>query len=175
MVHVDPIGYVGRTLAAIGAFMWISSLFMEVFSGSVTRWDIYRRADVISLILAAAVVLLLILSLFVAKELMLIVVGIIGGYLAGFGVPDLIEVRGLHIAAGGYLGAVGPGLVVVGAVVGLAPTLAAHAGEARDLAFVPSEAASAPAAPPAGWYHDPSGKARFRYWDGRAWTEQTQQ
>jgi hypothetical protein len=26
---------------------------------------------------------------------------------------------------------------------------------------------------PAGWYSDPAGQARFRYWDGRSWTHQT--
>ena len=28
---------------------------------------------------------------------------------------------------------------------------------------------------PAGWYNDPSGIARARYWDGEAWTEHTQE
>jgi hypothetical protein len=69
----------------------------------------------------------------------------------------------------------GAGLVVVGGVVGLAPTLAARAGEATDLAFVPTEPAASPAAPEPGWYPDPSGQARLRYWDGRAWSTQTQQ
>jgi uncharacterized protein DUF2510 len=27
--------------------------------------------------------------------------------------------------------------------------------------------------PPAGWYPDPQGQARLRYWDGNAWTDQT--
>lgn len=31
---------------------------------------------------------------------------------------------------------------------------------------------AAGAAPP-GWYQDPSGQARLRYWDGRVWTEHT--
>jgi hypothetical protein len=60
-------------------------------------------------------------------------------------------------------------------VVALAPTLAARAGEATDLAFVPSEPSGSPAVPEAGWYPDPSGQARLRYWDGRAWSTQTQQ
>ncbi|MEA2397776.1 MAG: hypothetical protein QOK25_1332 [Thermoleophilaceae bacterium] len=29
------------------------------------------------------------------------------------------------------------------------------------------------AGPPAGWYPDPQGQARLRYWDGGAWTDQT--
>jgi uncharacterized membrane protein YhaH (DUF805 family) len=31
--------------------------------------------------------------------------------------------------------------------------------------------APASARPPAGWYADPGGAARLRYWDGAAWTE----
>lgn len=30
-----------------------------------------------------------------------------------------------------------------------------------------------PPLPPADWYPDPQGRARLRYWDGRAWTEHT--
>lgn len=27
-------------------------------------------------------------------------------------------------------------------------------------------------APPAGWYKDPTGLPQFRFWNGRAWTNQ---
>lgn len=38
----------------------------------------------------------------------------------------------------------------------------------------PSAAPAAPtASPPAGWYGDPHGKDRLRYWDGARWTEHT--
>jgi hypothetical protein len=30
-----------------------------------------------------------------------------------------------------------------------------------------------PTQPPAGWYPDPHGAARLRYWDGADWTDQT--
>jgi hypothetical protein len=33
--------------------------------------------------------------------------------------------------------------------------------------------ASPPPAPPAGWYADPAGGSRHRYWDGQRWTERT--
>ncbi|MEA2352254.1 MAG: hypothetical protein QOJ14_668 [Thermoleophilaceae bacterium] len=40
----------------------------------------------------------------------------------------------------------------------------------------PAPAAPSPApTQPAGWYADPSGQARLRYWDGSAWTEHTAQ
>jgi Protein of unknown function (DUF2510) len=37
----------------------------------------------------------------------------------------------------------------------------------------PAEPPAAHAGPPAGWYPDPQGLARLRYWDGAAWTEHT--
>jgi uncharacterized RDD family membrane protein YckC len=38
----------------------------------------------------------------------------------------------------------------------------------------PPAAPAPPAAgPPAGWYADPHGQARLRYWDGQRWTEHT--
>ncbi|MBV9213646.1 MAG: DUF2510 domain-containing protein [Actinobacteria bacterium] len=40
-------------------------------------------------------------------------------------------------------------------------------------AGIPPEPPAAHAGPPAGWYPDPQGLARLRYWDGAAWTEHT--
>jgi uncharacterized protein DUF2510 len=37
----------------------------------------------------------------------------------------------------------------------------------------PAPAAPASAGPAAGWYPDPQGQKRLRYWDGTRWTEQT--
>jgi hypothetical protein len=37
----------------------------------------------------------------------------------------------------------------------------------------PAPAAPASAGPAAGWYPDPQGQKRLRYWDGSRWTEQT--
>jgi hypothetical protein len=52
---------------------------------------------------------------------------------------------------------------------GSAPTAAA-----QPTTVQPATAASAdPSGPPAGWYPDPQGQARLRYWDGGAWTDQT--
>jgi Protein of unknown function (DUF2510)/Host cell surface-exposed lipoprotein len=36
-----------------------------------------------------------------------------------------------------------------------------------------SDRTGAPAGPPAGWYHDPDGKDRLRWWDGSRWSEHT--
>jgi hypothetical protein len=54
---------------------------------------------------------------------------------------------------------------------------AASAGPAAGGASTPAGASAAPGGeaggPPAGWYPDPQGQARLRYWDGATWTDQT--
>jgi Protein of unknown function (DUF2510) len=175
-VAANPVGFLGRALAAFGALIWIAALFMDLYSGfDSSKWDIYRRVDVISLLLAAAAVLLLIVSVAVAEQLLLFVVGAIGGWLLSFGVADLVESRGPDIAVGGYSAVLGAGLVTAGAAVALIPALGARPGDEQQLAFLPAEAETSPAAPAAGWYPDPTGQASLRYWDGQAWGEQTQQ
>jgi hypothetical protein len=42
----------------------------------------------------------------------------------------------------------------------------------REFTTRRSERASAPSAP-AGWYADPQGQARLRWWDGTTWTQST--
>jgi hypothetical protein len=74
---------------------------------------------------------------------------------------------GVGGAAVGGAGLGGAGLGA-GAGAGAAGVPGAGAGGAP--------AASQPAqssGPPPGWYPDPQGQARLRYWDGNAWTEQT--
>lgn len=47
----------------------------------------------------------------------------------------------------------------------------AQEGQPGVAAAPPANAPAAPAVAPAGWYPDPSGAHRLRYWDGRTWTE----
>ena len=50
------------------------------------------------------------------------------------------------------------------------------AGDVPAASSAPQEATAAPAAgggQAPGWYPDPQGQARLRYWDGSAWTEHT--
>lgn len=39
--------------------------------------------------------------------------------------------------------------------------------------LIPAPAAEVRAAPPQGWYADPTGAARLRWWDGTSWTQHT--
>ncbi|WP_371164783.1 DUF2510 domain-containing protein [Buchananella felis] len=53
-----------------------------------------------------------------------------------------------------------------------AEQMAQQAASAHDAAAPAAQAAAA--APVAGWYADPANAAQLRYWDGAAWTGQTQ-
>jgi hypothetical protein len=169
-------GYVGRAIAAIGAVMMIASLFPKAYSSSLSFWAFYRRMDVVILVVAVAVLLLLLVSFRILGELSLFAVGVIGGFGIGFFfLSELIENGSTTAAAGEYLAFLGSAAVLIGASVALVPALASRAGDWQDFAFVPSETATSPTVSPAGWYADPSGQVRLRYWDGQNWTEQTQQ
>jgi uncharacterized RDD family membrane protein YckC len=58
-------------------------------------------------------------------------------------------------------------------VAGFAPGVAPGGPPAQAQPTAPAQAQPAPAQP-AGWYPDPRGEARMRWWDGQSWTDNTQ-
>jgi Protein of unknown function (DUF2510) len=166
-------GLVGRAIAAVGAIVMGVSVFQPAFEeSSVSIWDAYSRLDLVVLGAAAATLVLLLVSLFAGTELLLFVVGVIASFVLGFFLLIYLEFPGSGL--GWYLAMAGSSAILAGAAIALVPALVARAGEPADLAFLPAEPVPGPAAHPAGWYADPSGNARLRYWDGQAWTERTQ-
>lgn len=175
MTSLPPIGYVGRALAGVGALLVIVSLFVDYTEGSsASLWDLLRRMDVVILVLAILAILLVLGSLFMLGNLMLFAVGAIGGFGLGFFSPDFIEYT-FDKGIGAYLAILGSAAILGGAALALAPVLVARAGNWRDLPFVHEETPRPVAQPAPGWYADPSGQARLRYWDGQRWSEQIQQ
>ncbi len=68
-------------------------------------------------------------------------------------------------------------LLIIGLVRGRRPAVAAAPASAPVSLAPPPAAPSvavqapAPAATPQGWYSDPKGEARLRWWDGQQWTD----
>lgn len=184
---------IGRGVGLLGALLLLISPFLDLGDfGSL--WDIYERVDVLVLLSAIAAGALIVLDLVMRKALLLLIAAGIGLVVFGIYLPFLIESGGGGIGA--FLGTLGAVLVVVGSVLGYiagpmpvaAPAAAAYApvapapapaqpAQPAQPAPQPAQPAPAPepaaSLPPAGWYSDPSGQARLRYWDGQAWTEQT--
>jgi Protein of unknown function (DUF2510) len=78
------------------------------------------------------------------------------------------------VSAGEWaLGAVGGGFVfLVGVVLLIVGLVRRNSSRAPAAGFVPGAVgASGPGGPLPGWYPDQMAPGRFRYWDGRQWTE----
>jgi hypothetical protein len=218
MRAVSPLGLVGRVIAAVGAVVMGASIFLDIVEGGgQTYLDVFRRTDIVILVLAGAAVVLLLISLLAvdAEVACLFGVGLVGGYGLGFFTNFFIE-QTFDRGMGTWLGNVGAAATVLGAGIALLPAMMGRqARPSRDTLFAQAEPAQAhapaqtvtptvvaPSTPtrepeatpapasepilepeptpppastiPAGWYPDPSGQARLRYWNGDAWTEQTQ-
>jgi hypothetical protein len=78
----------------------------------------------------------------------------------------------LLVGAGVLLAGIGFIMVVVGLVRrGSARKRSATVGVAAPATPTVSISPPPPTVAPAGWFPDPSGAHRLRYWDGRTWTE----
>jgi hypothetical protein len=85
--------------------------------------------------------------------------------------PGLGASSGLGSSAAGSSAPGGAGAGTPGP--GSAAGSAAPAGAAPAGPTSPASGGGAGGGPPAGWYPDPQGQARLRYWDGAGWTDQT--
>jgi hypothetical protein len=171
---MSPIGLLGRVIAATGVVLVVVSIFQQPFQDESRNFrELYERADIYLFVLTAAAIMLLLLSLFVGQALCLYLAGMIGALVLGYFLLLEIELKFEGYARGWYLATAGGACVVVGTAVALVPMLLAR-GEQPELAFLSAEPTEAAEAPQEGWYSDPSGQARLRYWDGERWSEQTQ-
>jgi hypothetical protein len=179
----------GRLLVAAGGLLALIGLFLPLYTGdfdSVNAWEALRVTDVVSLLIAVGALGAAAVSVFAAAGLLLALSLLLGTTLFGIVLTNIVEVPGASIGAGGYLGLLGAIAVAAGAVVALSPALARglaaggiatldFAAFARSRARAPGEGSAEVAElPPAGWYPDPTGRAEQRFWDGSAWTEETQ-
>jgi hypothetical protein len=162
---------------------------------SESAWSL-NRIDIVTLIFCVLAVALILASLLVghrrslgiaAAALLFAVFGLVLAFPLEF--PALAE--GTNVEVGGYLAPLAA-LIGAGAAVFAAeqaptgaPGALAGAGRGPDPTFTgPLGGAAAPQGQPvqpaasgggaqAGFYPDPHGQARLRYFDGTQWTEQT--
>lgn len=80
---------------------------------------------------------------------------------------------GTNTTPSGPATAVQPGAVAASTPAASTPGPAASTPASQPASGQQSPAAAETAGPPAGWYPDPQGQARLRYWDGATWTDQT--
>jgi hypothetical protein len=186
--------------AACAALVPILMLLKYLGSGDDSRsaWKLLERADIVALIFCVLAVLLLLVSLLsghrrslgiAAAALMFAVFGL----LLTFPLELPAQSDDVSVKIGGYLAPLFA-LIAAGAAVyaaelapagpGVARGALAGAGRGPDPSFTTPIGGGAPAptgAPQApagggvapGWYDDPHGQARLRYFDGQNWTEQT--
>jgi len=192
---------VARAVAWLGVVLAFPAIWVH-FAGNVSYWRIPffgHSLGIGLLVLAIVCAVLLLLSelrLHSTFDRLFPVPGLVAGGLLLF-VP--LEAAFDHLGdlgAGAWLGFVACLAIVVASVLMiLSPRLLTVRLPARRVKPKPEPAPSPPQASPepgpahsysppsgppvqtvsAGWYADPSGQARLRYWDGERWTDQTQQ
>jgi hypothetical protein len=184
--------YAARALGAVAAVLAITAIWVEFAPDGTTYWDGAGHATGIAMlvlaILTGAGIVLASLTQMRAFDQIWLVPGLVLG-----GLDLLIPLEALgagnigDLQTGGWLGLVACGLFVAAGIVNalLAPapdaipapvaTTTEPATAALSLPTGQAESKPAPEAsgPPSGWYPDPTGEARLRYWDGKDWTENT--
>ena len=181
--------YVARALGALGAVLAITAIWVEFAPDGTTYWDGSGHATGIAMLILAiltgiGIVLASLTQMRALDQIWLLPALVLGGLdlllpLEALGAGNIGDLQ-----TGGWLGVAACGLFlaagIVNALLALAPaaTPAPVATTATAALSVPTgqpESKPAPEAsgPPAGWYPDPKGEARLRYWDGKDWTENT--
>jgi hypothetical protein len=186
---------IGAACAALVPVLMLLK-YMGGFRDQDTAWKLFERVDIVVLIFCVLAVAALVASFFVQRRSLCLAAAallfVVFGLMLCFPLELPAQSSDVSVKIGGYLvpivaligaGAaiyaaelvpVGAGAPPVGA--GRGPNPAFSTPLAGSDAPAPTGAPQAPAggggvAP--GWYNDPHGQARLRYYDGQTWTEQT--
>jgi hypothetical protein len=177
-------GWVARGLALGGAAVMVAALFVPTatYGGKlleITSGFGLFRATVTNAVLpvvAAIVIAVLALVPSAGRRSAAAIAGLGGAvalnylsYVVAFVAPE--EHSPLRdLRAGFFVGVAGGILALVAGLIGIAAPESQPAQRADDQYQQRAQQVQ-PATAPSGWYPDPSGLARERYWDGHAWTE----
>ncbi len=196
-----PRANVGHLVAAVGGVMLFAFLFVAWFGVSgrtSSAWQAFSVVDIVLCVITVTVVATSALCVFGSSVRFRLIAPRIINWCGA--VALVLTVAFMIEYTSGDFGALGVGLKV-GSILSLLACLVILAGGAltarpellanlRAVEFTPSRETSTTAAtrplkvpppPPApdqvgkkpGWYADPRGAARLRYWDGRGWTDET--
>jgi hypothetical protein len=161
---------VGQAVAAAGSVLLLISYFLtwSDFDGQKqSLWDLLKHGDKIMTGVAIASLVMAVLSIFFVPRVLLVLSLSLGGFALGQFLPlESFE----FVKAGQYVAIVAAAAIVAGSLLALLRLLIVDVDvQSEGLRSTPASRAN-----PAGWYHDPSGQAKLRYWNGSAWTDQTQ-
>jgi hypothetical protein len=180
-----PLSLTGKAIALCGSVVVCLSLTQPFAAGSDSSfWHEARGAKYFVLGAEALTLVLVFASLFAVAGLLLLGSALLEASVLGAYTFFTLEFIGLGRAW--TLGIVGSAIALVGVSVALVPIMAARTSLPDDaVAFltpaevtpaqrpVPSLQHAATDSPEAGWYADPVGEDRLRYWDGHDWSDQT--
>ena len=181
-VETGRMSWVVRVVVIAGAGAMVAAVFVPIDKGGAKLLDVTHGSDLLRQTVSAAVpavgaaVAILVLALVpsAGRRAAAAIAGI-GGVVALYFlfVVLSIEVPVHHIPfrelrAGAFVGLAG-GLAALAA--GTIGALGSEPSATRPVAEVQAPARRTDTVAPAGWYPDPSGQARERYWDGQSWTE----
>jgi hypothetical protein len=184
-VETGRLGWVLRGVAIAGAGAMVAAVFVPIDKGGAKLLDVTHGSDTLRQTVSGAVpavgaaVAILVLALVpsAGRRAAAAIAGI-GGVVALFFlfVVLSIEVPVHHIPvrnlrAGAFIGLVGGLAALAAGTIGALRPEPAATQPVAGAAATQEPTRQTTALAPAGWYPDPSGQARERYWDGHSWTE----
>jgi hypothetical protein len=181
-VKTGRMGWVVRVVAVAGAGALAAAVFVPVDRIGEKLLDVTHGSETLRQTVSApvpavgaAVAIVVIALVPAAGRRAAAAIAGIGGVAALYylSIVLAIEVPVHHIPlrdlrAGAFIGLAGGVVALAAGVIGaVGPEPAAI----RPVAEAQTPARQTETLAPAGWYPDPSGQARERYWDGHSWTE----
>jgi hypothetical protein len=174
---------IGITTSLAGGLAAAISPFLHYVAG-VSLWQTTTRYPLILTILVGAAMVLAVVSLALDRWLPLVLSGLLSAFVLGEAFPLILS--SYHAQVGFWLLNAGALVMTAGSVLALAGAIKSlrHTERRTGIAYAAdavtrraalqeirnSAAHDGPSSPPSGWYRDPAGAAKERFWSGEAWT-----
>jgi hypothetical protein len=166
------LGQVNRVVTFASGAALVCSLFLAWESGGGDAFDTFLRVQVYLLVIAVVLLTAALVDLFVPWYGSITIASIFAA--AGFGavVFSPLESGFSHVPAGWWVALISSAAAIV---VGVLAVVDLVLDRPRATHSIPAEGSWMPLTgnPGPGWYPDPWGLARTRYWSGTSWTAHT--